>query len=61
VKGVDHYLKSGTLFKGKNHKMEDGTLHTGTTHTKASKKLFHLKDLPKNIKASIVKSMRKKS
>jgi len=59
MKGVDHYLKSGTLFKGTNHKMSDGTLHSGKTHTKSSKKLFHMKDLPKAVRNRLMK-MRKK-
>ena len=43
MKGVKHYLKNGTEFKGKTHKMKDGALHTGATHTASSKKLFHFK------------------
>ena len=45
MKGVDHFKKNGTLFKGNTHKMPDGSLHSGKTHTKSSVKLFHLKDL----------------
>jgi hypothetical protein len=45
MKGVDHFRKNGTLFKGNTHKMPDGSLHSGKTHTKSSVKLFHLKDL----------------
>jgi hypothetical protein len=47
MKGVKHYLRNGTEFKGSNHKMKDGTLHSGKTHTKASKPLFHMKELSK--------------
>ena len=50
MKGVKHYLKNGTEFKGKSHKMKDGTLHTGATHTASSKKLFHFKDIKKTKK-----------
>ena len=45
MKGVNHYKKNGTLFKGNSHKMADGSLHTGKTHTSTSVKLFHLKEL----------------
>jgi len=48
------------LFKGANHKMADGTLHSGKTHTKSSKKLFHMKDLPKAVRNKLMK-MRKKT
>jgi len=45
MKGVDHFKKDGTLFRGTSHRMPDGTVHTGKTHTKSSMPLFHLKDL----------------
>jgi len=45
MKGVRHYLKNGTEWKGASHKMSNGKLHTGKTHTKTSKPLVHLKDL----------------
>ena len=45
MKGVKHFLRNGTEFKGGTHKMKDGTLHSGKTHTKASKPLFHMKEL----------------
>ena len=47
MKGVKHYKRDGTLFKGKTHKMANGTLHTGKNHTKNSVKLFHLRELSK--------------
>jgi len=47
MKGVKHYKRDGTEYKGSSHKMSDGTLHTNKTHTKTSVKLFHLKDLSK--------------
>lgn len=47
MKGVKHYKKDGTEFKGNTHKMPDGSLHTGKTHGKTSVKLFHMKDLSK--------------
>jgi hypothetical protein len=40
MKGVNHYKKDGTLFKGNTHKMPDGSLHSGKNHTKGSVKLF---------------------
>jgi len=47
MKGVKHYLKNGTEWKGASHKMSNGSLHTGKTHTKTSKPLVHKKDLKK--------------
>ena len=60
MKGVPHYTKDGSLFKGETHKMTDGTLHSGKTHTKSSKKLFHMKELPKAVRSKLMK-MRKKA
>ena len=45
AKGVKHYLRDGTEWKGGTHKMANGVLHTGKTHTKTSKRLYHFKDL----------------
>ena len=45
AKGVKHYLRNGTEWKGSMHKMANGVLHTGKTHTKNSKRLYHFKDL----------------
>ena len=47
MKGVKHYLKDGTVWKGSMHKMKDGSLHTGKTHTKSSKPLLHYGGLSK--------------
>mgnify|MGYP005994687975 FL=1 len=54
MKGVPHYDKQGKEHKGGTHKMPDGSLHSGKTHTASSKKLFHFKDLPKNIQRKIL-------
>tara|TARA_B100001057_G_scaffold496164_1_gene596932 strand:- start:2886 stop:3053 length:168 start_codon:yes stop_codon:yes gene_type:complete len=45
MKGVKHYKKDGTEYKGSSHKMADGTLHSNKSHTKTSVKLYHFKDL----------------
>ena len=50
MRGVKHYKRDGTEFKGNTHKMPDGSLHTGKTHSKTSVKLFHMKDLSKKAK-----------
>ena len=50
MKGVLHYLKDGTVWKGNTHKMPNGKLHTNKTHTKTSKALVHFKDLSKKAK-----------
>ena len=53
AKGVKHYKKDGTEFKGNSHKMPNGELHTNKTHTKTSVKLFHFKDLSKTAKQKL--------
>ena len=45
MKGVKHFKRDGTEWKGGSHKMANGQLHTGKGHSKTSKKLFHLSDL----------------
>lgn len=56
MKGVPHYKKDGTLYKGKEtHKDDKGRLMTGKTHTKSSVDLFHLNELPKKIQEKIKK------
>jgi hypothetical protein len=47
MKGVNHYKKDGTLYKGGTHKMPDGSVHSGAKHTTSSVKLFHYKELSK--------------
>ena len=46
MKGVKHYLPSGTEWTGATHKM-GSVLYTGKEHSKSSKKLVHYKDLKK--------------
>lgn len=58
MKGVPHFKKDGSLFKGNTHKM-DGELHTGASHTKSSEKLFDLKDLPKKVRQRALVAMLK--
>ena len=43
MKGVAHYKKDGTLYKGQTHKDANGKLMTGKTHTKSSVHLYHTK------------------
>jgi len=43
MKGVKHYLKNGTEYKGKTHKHTSGKLMTGAKHTASSKVLVHKK------------------
>tara|TARA_R100001510_G_C7628720_1_gene188048 strand:- start:508 stop:681 length:174 start_codon:yes stop_codon:yes gene_type:complete len=45
MKGVKHYKKDGTEYKGNTHKMPNGQLHTNKTHTKTSVRLYHFKEL----------------
>jgi len=51
MKGVKHYKKDGTVYKGEMHKMANGTLHSGKTHTASSVRLYHLKELSKKAQA----------
>ena len=55
MKGVKHYLKNGTLYKGATHKDGKGKLMSGAKHTASSKYLFHMKDLPKTAQAKAKK------
>ena len=50
AKGVKHYFRDGTEFKGASHKMPNGDLHSNKTHTKTSKKLVHFNKLSKAAK-----------
>ena len=54
MKGVKHYTKDGKPHTGGSHKMPNGETHSGKTHTASSKKLFHFKDLPKNIQRKVL-------
>ncbi len=48
MKGVKHYLRNGTLYKGATHKDNKGRAMSGAKHTASSKFLFHMKDLSKS-------------
>ena len=50
AKGVKHYKRDGTEYKGGTHKMPDGSLHSGKTQGKTSVKLFHFEELSKTAK-----------
>jgi len=54
MKGVKHYLKSGTEHKGAIHKT-NGMSMTGARHTSTSKELFHKKDLSTAVKKRMAK------
>ena len=58
MKGVKHYLRDGTEWTKGTHKHKDGTLMTGARMSKASKKLFHLKDLSKTSQAKVKKPVK---
>jgi len=47
MKGVPHFKKDGTMYKGKTHKDSKGKPMTGKAHTKSSVYLFHINELPK--------------
>ena len=46
MKGVPHFKKDGTIYKGLTHKTGN-QLMSGKTHTKRSVNLFHINELPK--------------
>ena len=48
MKGVKHYLRNGTLYKGATLKDDKGRVMSGAKHTASSKFLFHMKDLSKS-------------
>jgi len=54
MKGVKHYFKDGTEYKGGTHKMKDGT-YSGAKHTKNSAKLFHKRELSKTVQNKLRK------
>jgi len=49
-KGVKHFFKNGTEYKGSMHKMPNGTMHSGKTHSPKSKPVVHFKDLSASAK-----------
>lgn len=54
MKGVAHYKKDGTLYKGAGtHKDDKGKIMTGKKHTSSSQYLFHMNELPKSIQKKI--------
>tara|TARA_R100000329_G_scaffold151132_1_gene146043 strand:+ start:6463 stop:6645 length:183 start_codon:yes stop_codon:yes gene_type:complete len=46
MKGVPHFKKDGTIYKGATHK-SGKQLMSGKKHTKSSVNLFHINQLPK--------------
>ena len=50
MKGVPHYKRDGTEWKGNTHKIPNRQLHTGKTHTKTRVRLYHFKELSKKAK-----------
>jgi len=47
MKGVPHFKKDGTIYKGATHKDAKGKLMSGKTHTKSSVYVYHINELPK--------------
>ena len=60
AKGVNHYLKDGTVWRGGMHEMPNGDLHTNIKHTKTSKPLFHYGQLTDKAKAKARSSRKRK-
>lgn len=55
AKGVAHYFRDGSRYKGSTHKMPDGSLHSGARHTTSSKRLYHFADLSEAAKKKVRK------
>ncbi len=54
MKGVAHYKKDGTLYRGTNtHKDAKGKLMSGKNHTASSQYLFHAKELSKTLQKKL--------
>ena len=47
MKGVPHFKKDGTMYKGATHKDAKGKLMSGKTHTKRTVFVYHINELPK--------------
>mgnify|MGYP001315949159 CR=1 FL=1 len=47
AKGVNHYMKDGSVHRGGYHKMPNGEIHSGAKHSSSSKRLFHFSELSK--------------
>ena len=47
MKGVQHFKKDGTIYKGGTQKDAKGKLMSGKTHTKRSVYVFHINELSK--------------
>ena len=47
AKGVNHYMKDGSVHRGGYHKMPNGEIHRGAKHSSSSKRLFHFSELSK--------------
>lgn len=58
MKGVPHFKKDGTPYKGPTHKDAKGKLMTGKTHTTSSKTLYHLADLVSGAKKKALSKKR---
>jgi|TARA_Y100000296_G_C5063522_1_gene201114 hypothetical protein len=56
MKGVKHYFRDGTEFKGKTHKMPSGISHSGATHSKSSKRVYDYGELSNKSKSRARKS-----
>lgn len=59
MKGVPHFKKDGSLYRGKHtHKDNKGNLMSGKTHTKSSVHLFHINQLSKKAQMKAFKAVK---
>ena len=59
MKGVPHFKKDGSLYKGKHmHKDGKGKLMSGKNHTKNSVYLYHINELSKKAQMNAFKKLK---
>jgi hypothetical protein len=59
MKGVPHFKKDGSLYRGKNtHKDAKGNLMSGKNHSKSSVYLYHINELSKKAQMKAFKAVK---
>ena len=59
MKGVPHFKKDGSIYKGKHtHKTPNGKLMSGKNHTKSSVNLYHINELGKKAQQNAFKKLK---
>ena len=59
MKGVPHFRKDGSVYRGKHtHKDKGGKLMSGKTHTSKSEFLYHINELNKTAQMKAFKQLK---